>query len=614
MWEAFPYFSNDLVRQTLLGTARDLGDPGVDPVFGYGGLDIGRAINGPAALDWGNVTVSFSGTSTWSNSITGAGGIVKRGSGTLNLTGGNSYTGDTRIEVGTLSTYFAIPDDASVSAGATLDLQGGYGVNGSLVNNGTVTIAGVDPGAWVVEGDYVQGNQATLSLPLGGTLRVFGNATLAGTLNINGLIPGYIRQSRQPVLQANAGLTGSFDELTTDPGMFLEATFGYDSHNAWLDITRLDVSATAQTMGLGATALSSAQRVEGAFDAIDAGAAVDDSHGSFAAGAGALQRSATAAAAERTLASLSGAVQGADGLYAGMALEGGRRAVETRVDARERRFAGGGAWADSDSVQRQAAGRLAVEGNGWRLGQDLRVGDGFTVGAAFGQSDLLAWFGDDAGRDSNDRDRARLIDGQVYAAWESGDHYLFGRYAYGRIDRRVQRELLLGDVRFGADSDHSSRYAALELQAGRHFDLAGLRLTPYAGVQAMRLDRDGFAEDEIVGFGLQAEDSRMRATQAVLGLRFGRDWTFGGARLGLSGRGEWLRTLSQSGIDIDARFNAIDVWSSIPGQPLSSEAAVFGIGLDAQLPRAGQWRLGIDRRSEAGRDWMQTRLDWRFGF
>src|SRR5690606_38000241 len=168
-------------------------------------------------------------------------------------------------------------------------------------------------------------------------------------------------------------------------------------------------------------------------------------------------------------------------------------------------------------------------------GRDLRIGHGFTVGAAFGQADVLAWFGDANGRDSSDRDRARLVDGQVHAAWESGDSYLFGRYAYGRIDRRVQRELLLGDARFGANSDHASRYAALELQAGHHFDLAGLRLTPYAGVQAMRLDRDGFAEDEIVGFGLRAEDSRMRATQAVLGLRFGRDWTFGAARLGLSG-------------------------------------------------------------------------------
>src|SRR3546814_18140841 len=36
--QAFPYFNNDLGRQTLLGTAKDRGDPGVDPLFDYGAL------------------------------------------------------------------------------------------------------------------------------------------------------------------------------------------------------------------------------------------------------------------------------------------------------------------------------------------------------------------------------------------------------------------------------------------------------------------------------------------------------------------------------------------------------------------------------------------------
>jgi len=39
VWQAFPYFNNDLLRQTLLGTAKDLGAPGVDAIFGYGLLD-----------------------------------------------------------------------------------------------------------------------------------------------------------------------------------------------------------------------------------------------------------------------------------------------------------------------------------------------------------------------------------------------------------------------------------------------------------------------------------------------------------------------------------------------------------------------------------------------
>src|SRR5690606_26989466 len=40
VWEKFPYFSNDLVRQTLLGNALDLWETGPDAVFGYGLLDV----------------------------------------------------------------------------------------------------------------------------------------------------------------------------------------------------------------------------------------------------------------------------------------------------------------------------------------------------------------------------------------------------------------------------------------------------------------------------------------------------------------------------------------------------------------------------------------------
>ena len=80
VWQAYPYFSNDLVRQTLLGTADDLGAPGLDPVFGYGELDVGKAVNGPSKFDWGDVTVNFSGSSSWNNPISGAGGLIKQGS------------------------------------------------------------------------------------------------------------------------------------------------------------------------------------------------------------------------------------------------------------------------------------------------------------------------------------------------------------------------------------------------------------------------------------------------------------------------------------------------------------------------------------------------------
>src|SRR6185437_1187082 len=78
VWQAFPYFTNDLVRQTLLGTADPLGGSQPNPTFGYGELDVGKAVQGPAQFNWGDVSVTFDGiTSTWSNDISGAGGLIK---------------------------------------------------------------------------------------------------------------------------------------------------------------------------------------------------------------------------------------------------------------------------------------------------------------------------------------------------------------------------------------------------------------------------------------------------------------------------------------------------------------------------------------------------------
>lgn len=90
VWQAFPYFNNDLVRQTLLGTATDLGAAGVDPTFGYGLLNVGKAVLGPARFDWGTVDVEVTTLrSTWANDISGNGGLTKRGSGTLILRAAN---------------------------------------------------------------------------------------------------------------------------------------------------------------------------------------------------------------------------------------------------------------------------------------------------------------------------------------------------------------------------------------------------------------------------------------------------------------------------------------------------------------------------------------------
>ena len=363
VWQKFPYFNNDLVRQTLLGTATDLGDPGVDAVFGHGLLNVAKALGGPARFDWGDVTVNFSGESTWSNPITGSGGLVKQGSGTLVLGTGSTaleYTGNTRVQAGTLKVAGTLRSSVTVDAGARL--TGAHWLGGNLSNAGTVAIdQNLGTGSMEVVGNYVHKPGGVLSMVVGyGPMAVAGTATLeGGTVNVAGVRSGYTWQAREYVLTAGGGLSGRFTGLTTGPGVFLNASLGYDANKAWMDITRLDVTATALGLaGITPAALGAAQRVEATFEDIDGqqggggGAIADD----FIRIAGDFQRTSGSAAAVASLRSLSGEVHATAAAATFDAMDLGRQALSRRFD----RLASGH-WRDSPPLLRGInveAGRL----------------------------------------------------------------------------------------------------------------------------------------------------------------------------------------------------------------------------------------------------------------
>jgi uncharacterized protein with beta-barrel porin domain len=128
------------------------------------------------------------------------------------------------------------------------------------------------------------------------------------------------------------------------------------------------------------------------------------------------------------------------------------------------------------------------------------------------------------------------------------------------------------------------------------------------------MSREGFTEDGAAGFGLSTHASSFDASQALAGLRFDHQWWAGAAQMGITGRLEWQRTLSQSGNDINARFTGIDVWSPILGETLARDIGVLGVGLQARFPRLGTMRLGTDVRQENGHRWTQAQLGWAVGF
>lgn len=594
VWEAFPYFDNDAVRQTLLGTATDLGASGVDEVFGHGALDVAQAVRGPARLDWGEIVADFDGgTSTWRNDLRGDGTVVKRGDGTLVLAGSADNHGGLRIEEGRV-------DADTVSSNVRVDADGYFAVTGlvggSLDNAGTLHVRGLYSGSEAdyvaVGGNYLHRDGATFAIDLGQYLNVGGRADIeGGDVHVAGVKAGYTTTDRELLLFALDGVNGEFDGLTWADGVFLEGSLDYELQEVWLDITRLDVASTAAGFSrITPAALASARRVEQAFRVIDQGHGGGD--GAVAEGfirvAGQLQRIDTQAGATGALSSLSGELHAASVAMTLDTIDMGRRALSARFDGLDGGVHGAGAW--TRALGDGGEGGFAGNGfalDGWVIGRDGALGNGGVAGVSFGETRAH-------GRvpGLGDRSHDRQASGTAYAGRVLGDAWLIGQAGSGRFQRDIERRLFAGDRTSGVSSRYSGNYTMASVEAGYRVHAGGFALSPYLGAEHVRLRSDGFNEGGAEGFGLRTEAWDAERSQAIAGLRLKREWN----GLALQGYGEWQQTLAASGFDVQASFVGVDAWAPLAGHSPARSGGMAGLSVQTWLGRSAALGFGYDQR------------------
>lgn len=177
-----PYLDATQRRWVLATTGLASGYPVLDDPEGWGRLNLFAAADGYGAFVT-NVTVTmdaykggFNQEDSWRNAISGKGGLIKKGTGTLHLAGKNSYTGTTQLIAG------------------TLEGDNGYAFGRGDVNNQGGTLVENVKGWLVIGGDYKQSAKGTLELNIGSAsdlLQINGKASYGGKLKLN-FAKGYV--------------------------------------------------------------------------------------------------------------------------------------------------------------------------------------------------------------------------------------------------------------------------------------------------------------------------------------------------------------------------------------------------------------------------------------
>ncbi|KAA6169918.1 S8 family serine peptidase, partial [Pseudomonas marginalis] len=521
LMERFPYMSGEQISTLLKTTATDLGAAGIDSLYGWGMINLGKAVSGPgmfitaedipaefridggygsgqfvadlpgvgAVVDAGKPTERVCndvhcGRDVWSNDISGHGGLTKQGIGTLVLTGNNTYSGPTLVNQGLLAVNGSLTSQVTVSNSGVL---GGSGSIGALTAKSGGTVApGNSIGTLNVAGDVNFDAGSTYAVELSNTssdrIVAGGKATLNGgtvTLALENS-PTLLSQPEAQsligrqynILQAAGGITGSFAQVLPNY-LFVGGNLNYGANGVQLDVAR-----TANSFA--SVAVTDNQRaVAAAAEQLGAGNGVYES----------LLLAPSAASAQGAFQQLSGEIYPAletalvnDNRYlreaVGERLQQGEmgtspQTIDTRGNVWVKAL---GAWGKTDSSSDTAGYTTSI--GGLLAGVDGALDEDTRLGLVAGYSDTSLNMGDG----THSRASVDSYHFGAYAGHEIGAWRLSGGATYSWHRADVKRELQYGEVAGKQKAKVDARSTQVFTEAAYRLNLQPLALEPFANL------------------------------------------------------------------------------------------------------------------------------------
>ena len=628
--EKFPWMTGHELKQTLLTTAKDIGQPGVDTVFGWGLLDETKALKGPAqfssellvgksAADAGlrgmfNANIPDNITSIFENDIAGNGGLEKSGNGRLILTGNNTYDGATEIRGGTLEIYGENASNIDIEQNGTLvtyptTMIGKKNHDGTFapvsVQNSGGTFENRGSGA-VITGDYNAGNGAVTKAEIGTKLTVKGTVNLSGNTALRQTMGnGYItaKGMTSTIIEAEGGVNGNFSKVET-PEM-IASSVKADDRKIDVTVSRKNVEEyISELPEADAMRKDVAENLEASFKKLDE--EVEKGNGAvkkFAMDAAQLQTMSLPTRAA-ILDSLSGQIYASAQALTFQHSQTVNKDLSNRLvmlGTLENVGDNAGLWVTgigaNGKLKQEGFGEGKTRVTGGQVGVDRKFGENLILGAALSYSTSKVNFDRHGGKSNADNFGISLY-GRL--GNKEVPYYVQGRLGAGFVDSKVERDIILGTSNASrAKINHNDTVYSGYVETGYDVKKGNFTLTPYLGLTHDTVSRGGFTEENSQ-FGLTVDKKTYSQTAGLVGVRVGQgvNWS-NGSKSTFQGYVTHQLGFKEQDLSFEAAYTGLsNAKFTVKGIGLSKNQTWIGAGVLTEVNPRFAWYVNYDGKLE----------------
>ena len=611
--EKYPWMTGDLIRQTILSTATDIGKKGVDEDFGWGLLNIGKALNGPALFDkrlalGNNVVLDVTpGTYIFGNNISGDAGLIKNGTGTIRFDGNLTYTGNTVINNGSL-----VIKGVSYNSASTRIVKGNF-VAASNVNiqNDVQNESGnfeVEGNNVTVGGNYTASEKATTTLNSNASVHVKGKVTLGGsTIELksekDGVAQYVTAKGTEAKITSDSKIEGNVSNVKT--AEMLKGNVEAAENGLNTTLSRKNVEEyISELPEADAMRKDVAENLEASFKKLDE--EVEKGNGAiekFALGAAQVQAMSLPTRAA-VLDSLSGQIYASAQALTFQHSQTVNKDLSNRLvmlGTLENVGENAGVWVTgigaNGKLKQEGFGEGKTKVYGGQAGIDKQFGKNLILGTSISYSTSKVNFDRHGGK--SDADNVGI---SLYGRLGNKEvpYYLQGRVGVGFVDSNVERDIILGTTDVSrAKINHNDTVYSGYLETGYDVKKGNFTLTPYVGLSHDTVRRGSFTEENSQ-FGLTAGKKTYSQTAGLVGLRVGQgvNWS-NGNKSTFQAYVTHQRAFKEQDLSFEAAYTGLsNAKFTVKGIGLSKNQTWVGVGVLTEVNPGFTWYVNYDGKIE----------------